>query len=154
MSEDNLDILIRKMDPGDAAVAAAIDQICFAAPWSLKSFEYETSENPLALYLVAEIPGGGIVGYAGIWNILDEGHITNVAVLPEFRGKGIARRLIADIIERSMAEGAVRFTLEVRVSNGSARKVYEKFGFVETGLRKNYYEDNGEDAIIMWKEKA
>lgn len=145
-------IEIRKMTVQDAASVAELDKICFATPWSKESFAYEACHNPLAYYLVAEAEGGSIVGYIGIWNILDEGHITNVGVHPDLRGRGIGERLISEILACSGVAGAKRYTLEVRVSNEAALRTYRKFGFVEAGLRLNYYEDNGEDAIIMWRE--
>jgi len=146
------EIIIRKMVATDAVSVAELDQLCFETPWSKESFEYEASLNPLAYYLVAEAEDGSIVGYMGIWHILDEGHITNVAVHPALRGRGLADKLISEIIACSDVIGMKKYTLEVRVSNEAALRTYRKFGFVEAGLRMNYYEDNGEDAIIMWKE--
>ncbi len=152
MKVNDSGVVIRKMTREDAQAVAELDKACFANPWSVGSFEYEAAENPLADYLVAQGGDGSIVGYAGIWNIIDEGHITNVAVRTDFRRKGIAEKMIAELIARSSASGVARFTLEVRVSNEPAQKVYRKFGFTEAGYRRRFYEDNGEDAIIMWKE--
>jgi [ribosomal protein S18]-alanine N-acetyltransferase len=146
------EITIRRMRRTDAAAVAALDILCFACPWSVESFEYEAADNPLAYYLVAVTEDGSIAGYAGIWHILNEGHITNVAVRPDMRGRGLGDKIISELLTCSSVAGVVKFTLEVRVSNASAINVYKKFGFVEAGFRKSYYEDNGEDAIIMWKE--
>ncbi len=148
----NREIEIRKMTVSDSANVAKLDRVCFTTPWSEESFEYEAHLNPLAYYLVAEAEDGSIVGYMGIWHILDEGHITNVAVHPDFRDRGLGSKLISEIIACSDVVGMKRYTLEVRVSNEAALHTYRKFGFSEAGLRTNYYEDDGEDAIIMWKE--
>jgi ribosomal-protein-alanine N-acetyltransferase len=148
----NRNIHIRNLKVEDAEEVAALDALCFAAAWSKESFEYEARDNPLAYYLVAEAEEGDIVGYVGVWHILNEGHITNVAVHPDMRKRGLGDKLISELIARSNVAGMKRYTLEVRVSNQTAINVYRKFGFVEAGIRKNYYEDNSEDALIMWKD--
>ena len=142
--------IIRNANENDVKLLTDIDEICFSAPWSEKSFFEEITTNKVAKYIVAEI-NGKIVGYAGIWVILDEGHITNVAVHPEHRRKGIAKAVISEIMARAEEAGANLFTLEVRASNEAAILLYEKFDFKKVGIRKGYYENNGEDAIIMWK---
>jgi len=96
---------------------------------------------------------GILVGYAGLWAIEDEGHITNVAVHPDYRRMRLGSILVELLIAQTREEGLKRFTLEVRVSNQAAISLYEKFGFVSAGLRKGYYEDNNEDAMIMWLEE-
>jgi ribosomal-protein-alanine N-acetyltransferase len=93
---------------------------------------------------------GQVAGYCGFWLILDEAHITNIAVHPEFRGKGYGKRLLQYVMERARRLGALKMTLEVRVSNHVAQSLYEKMGFVRSGVRKGYYTDNKEDALIMW----
>lgn len=145
------ELLIRRAEPRDVKGMAELDVLCFAAPWSEESFRQEVSENNLALYLAAEIEGE-LVGYAGIWAIIDEGHITNVAVHPNHRRRGIAKALMEVLIASCEEEGLVRQTLEVRPSNEAALRLYESYGFQEAGRRKGYYEDNGEDALIMWRE--
>lgn len=142
--------VIRKAVPEDAARMAELEKICFAAPWSEASLRHEIEENPVAMYIVAELDGK-IVGYAGVWWILDEGHITNVSVDPDYRDRKVATAVIEALIEAAGNEGVDKFTLEVRVSNAPALALYRKFDFKEVGIRKGYYEDNGEDAIIMWK---
>jgi len=99
---------------------------------------------------VAEV-GGLVVGYSGMWVILDEGHITNVAVHPEHRGKQIAESLLLELIKAGVVRGVRRVTLEVRPSNRAALNLYNRLGFVSAGRRKGYYSDTGEDAIIMWR---
>jgi ribosomal-protein-alanine N-acetyltransferase len=120
----------------------------FEIPWSKESFENELKNN-LALYLVAKVEEKA-VGYIGVWKIFDEGHITNVAVHPDFRGNGIGKALISELLYLCKKDGILSFTLEVRESNIGAQKLYKSFGFVEAGKRKAYYSDNNEDAIIMW----
>ncbi|MGI6204573.1 MAG: ribosomal protein S18-alanine N-acetyltransferase [Anaerovoracaceae bacterium] len=149
MAEDN-DLIVRAAEPGDAEQIAEIDRACFAAPWSLDAFRTELERNRVAFYLVGEI-GGRIAGYAGLWWLEDEGHITNVAVHPDFRGSGVATCLLDCLIDFCEKEGITAFTLEVRPSNEKAIRLYEKFAFVTIGRRRKYYDDNGEDALIMWR---
>ncbi|MEW9096365.1 MAG: ribosomal protein S18-alanine N-acetyltransferase [Clostridiaceae bacterium] len=132
-----------------------IDDICeindlsFSVPWSRMSVENEiVNENSLYLVILKD---DKVIGYAGIWIILDEGHITNIAVHPNYRSIGIASALLEELIEQCRRHAVHSMTLEVRKSNIIAQKLYEKFNFVNEGIRKNYYSDNGEDAIIMWK---
>lgn len=141
-------LIIRIADSGDIDRIAELEEICFSDPWTRESVRQEIEENPLALYIVAEAEEK-VVGYAGIWWIVDEGHITNVAVDPQYRGKHIGEAIIATMLDVARKEGIDRFTLEVRVSNEPAKNLYRKFGFVEAGVRPKYYKDN-EDALIMW----
>lgn len=143
------ELVIRPATVADVKAIAEIEKICFAVPWSEDSIAKELSSNDMAHYIVAEFEGL-VVGYAGMWQILDEGHITNVAVRPEHRGQHIASTIIAVMIELGAHFGIVRYTLEVRSSNEAAKALYRSFNFKESGLRKGYYEDNGEDAVIMW----
>ena len=128
----------------------AIEEECFPLPWSKASFLYELLENERAFYCVAKA-GGKVLGYVGMWMILDEGHITNLAVASAYRRQGIGRALLQHLVEESKKLGIRYLTLEVRRSNLSAQLLYEEFGFVRTGVRPHYYQDNQEDAIIMWK---
>lgn len=146
-------LIIRKAESKDIKEMADLDLVCFAAPWSEEAFRQELEENNLAFYVVAELKEK-VVGYAGLWAILDEGHITNVAVAPEHRKKGIGHAVVEVLVDASEQAGLKSFTLEVRPSNINAQNLYKKFGFTEAGLRKGYYEDNGEDAIIMWRGKS
>lgn len=127
-----------------------LDKISFAQPWSRESFRKEIEENKIALYIVGEVESK-VVGYVGIWKVGDEGHITNVAVHPDYRGKGIGKALLAVLMEFTKRENITFYTLEVRISNATAIHLYETFGFKEAGLRKKYYPDNLEDALIMNK---
>lgn len=145
-----MDLIVRQAEEKDIKPMAEMDLLCFTAPWSEASFDMEIRENRLAFYIVAEI-GSRLVGYAGLWRIGDEGHITNVAVHPDFRRRGIGEALVTVLLTHTIKNGILSHTLEVRVSNAPAISLYSKFGFEVAGLRKNYYEDNGEDAIIMWR---
>jgi len=144
------EVIIRKGVPGDAEDIAELEQICFSDPWSKDSVLYELTENPMATYIVAELEGR-VIGYVGVWGIVDEGHITNVAVAPEYRQLHVGSALIATMLEATTSAGMLQHTLEVRAGNEPAKALYRKFGFEEAGLRKGYYENNGEDAIIMWR---
>ncbi len=146
-----MNLIVRQAEEKDIKPMAEMDILCFTAPWSEDSFRKEIEENPLAFYIVAEIDDR-MVGYAGLWCIVDEGHITNVAIHPLFRRKGIGEALVSVLLEHTAQNGIRSYTLEVRVSNAPAISLYSKFGFESAGLRKNYYEDNGEDAIIMWRK--
>lgn len=144
------DILIRAMEHADLDQVIDIENVSYPAPWSRDSFVSEL-RNPLACYLIAEIEGV-LVAYAGIWLIFDEIHITNVAVKPEQRGNRLGEILLLQMEQIAFLNQAVRVTLEVRPSNASALVLYERLGFKRVGLRKGYYLDNNEDAIIMTKE--
>lgn len=143
------EVKIREMLIADLDEVLEIEQVSFPTPWSRRSFMQELTENIYAHYVVAEYCGR-IVGYCGMWVILDEAHITNIAVRPEFRGRGIGERILKDMIERAKSRGATKMTLEVRVSNLTAQRLYKRLGFVARGLRRGYYSDTGEDAIVMW----
>ncbi|MEW8986436.1 MAG: ribosomal protein S18-alanine N-acetyltransferase [Bacillus sp. (in: firmicutes)] len=126
-----------------------IEELSFATPWTRQSFENELNLNQFAVYLVLE-KEGQIVGYCGMWLIVDEAHITNIAVLPEFRGQKLGEGILRMIMEVAKKRGAKSMTLEVRVSNTVAQSLYRKLGFMNGGIRKNYYTDNYEDALVMW----
>lgn len=129
-----------------------IEKECFTVPWSMESFSNEIQSNFLARYWVA-IYEQTVVGYAGLWAVLDEGHITNIAVGAKWRKRGIGELLVDHLIDESQKKGVDRWTLEVRRSNLPALLLYQKKGFKIMGERQNYYTDPKEDAIIMWKLK-
>ena len=151
---------IRRAEEKDIHEIAIVEEMCFDVPWSEQSLR-EDIMNDKSFYLVAENEeddGDGnifkvIVGYVGIWQILDEGHINNVAVLPTYRRKHIAENLLNTMMELTMYSGVKSWTLEVRAGNEPAKALYGKLGFRPLGIRKEYYEDNHEDAIIMWAGK-
>lgn len=145
------DLIVRRAEERDVDRIADLEIQCFTTPWSRESVYQDVVENKRALYLVAEIDGL-VIGYAGIWSIVDEGHITNVAVDPRFRKLHVGSAIIAVLIDVTQKAGIERHTLEVRRSNEAAIRLYEKYGFRTCGERKGYYEDTGEDALIMWRE--
>jgi [ribosomal protein S18]-alanine N-acetyltransferase len=132
-----------------------IERASFPHPWSRHAFTYELSENRVARLWVARAgpeattPDSPIVGYICLWVIADEVHVTNLAVHPEHRGQGVARQLLGTLLEMYRQQGATRAALEVRPANHQARRLYEAFGFRQVGLRKGYYFDTGEDAVLM-----
>ncbi len=144
------DVVIRKASLKDASNMAELDRICFAQPWSRQAFEEELNDNSAAFYLVAEV-SGTIIGYVGQWEIVGEGHITNVAVHPGYRNLGIGTKMLRELIGLSSEKGIGCHTLEVRKSNEEAISLYKKFGFKIAGIRKEYYADNLEDALILWR---
>jgi ribosomal-protein-alanine N-acetyltransferase len=143
--------VIEPMEVGDVEEVLAIEQASFPMPWSRLAFLSELLENERAVYLVAR-EEGKVIGYAGLWRILDEGHLTNLAVRPDVRRKGVGRQLLETLCTLAAARGLRRLTLEVRVSNAAAQRLYESFGFLAAGVRPGYYQDNHEDALIMWRE--
>ena len=142
------DTVIRRMTLNDVDAVYAIETAAFARPWTREDFIKEMTVNTCARYLVAE-RDGKIIGYAGAWIVLDEAHITNVAVAESFRGQGIGKLLTAGLLQYASNLGVVYATLEVRRSNEKAQKLYQSLGFEYVGVRKRYYEDNGEDALIF-----
>ena len=140
--------VIRRMRMDDIDAVTAIEHATFAKPWSRESFCQELERNVAARYLVTEVDGR-VVGYAGAWIILDESHITNIAVEEDFRGQGIGKRMTQALLQYLSNLGACYATLEVRVSNELAQNMYRSLGFVSVGKRKRYYEDNQEDAYLM-----
>lgn len=142
-------IQIRELQDGDIESLSAIEAASFSMPWSPQDFRDLLSRD-YCLYLVALVDGQ-IVGCAGFTNICNEGNIDNVVIAEAFRGRGIATRLLTELLSRGEAEGIEAFTLEVRVSNAPAIHVYEKLGFVSEGIRPRFYERPVEDAMIMWR---
>jgi ribosomal-protein-alanine N-acetyltransferase len=110
------------------------------------------AQNRLARYLVA-LDGDAVVGYAGTWLVINEAHVTNVAVRGDRRREGIGRFLMEALMDMAREEGMESMTLEVRVSNEAARELYQQLGFVSAGIRKNYYSETKEDALILWREQ-
>lgn len=140
----------RFMTLADVHAVAALERLSFTTPWPPDAFVNELTRNPNARYVVVVNRENKVIAYCGMWVVLDEAHITNVAVHPDWRGKKIGERLMRKMMEVAVAYGAKSMTLEVRPSNTVARRLYAKLGFEERGLRKQYYSDNNEDAIIMW----
>lgn len=143
------DVKIRRMTWLDVEEVTQVEEASFSIPWTKDAFMNEMLRNEQAIYFVA-VHDKRVVGFVGVWQIVDEGHITNIAVLPEFRGQGIGNQLLAELVAFAKSKGLVGLTLEVRVSNVGAQKLYEQFGFMQAGRRRRYYQDNNEDAYIYW----
>lgn len=141
-------VIIEPMRREDIESICAVERRCYPVVWHAGAYETELA-NSCARYYVARLEGQ-VVGYAGMWVIMDEAHITTLAVSPEQQGRKIGQRLLITLIEEAISCGAEYVTLEVRVSNAAARHMYRKYGFEERAIRKNYYTDNWEDAIVMW----
>ena len=136
---------------GDVDAIHAIEEASFSLPWSREAFVKEVTENACARYVVL-LEDGVPVGYAGVWFILDEGHITNIAIRPDRRGLGYGERVTRALIQLAADSGMSFLTLECRRSNATAQNLYHKLGFVDVGYRKRYYADTGEDALVMCLE--
>jgi ribosomal-protein-alanine N-acetyltransferase len=142
-------IEIREMTLEDIPKILLIEEESFLTPWSREAFFEELNINPLARYFVG-VCEEGIFGYIGMWLILDEAHITNIAVGKAFRGRGYGGTLLEEAMGSAREMGAKAFTLEVRESNFPAINLYTRMGFKVGGRRKNYYQDSQEDALLMW----
>lgn len=140
---------IRKMQREDIDEVYEIELLSFSTPWSKESLYYELEQNLFAKYLVVECEEK-VIAYCGLWVIMDDAQITNIAVHPDFRGMKIGEGLLTFSLQLSKEMGAKRLSLEVRVSNHIAQSLYTKLGFEAGGIRKRYYTDNQEDALIMW----
>lgn len=140
----------RKMTIDDVQAVHNIELASFPTPWTLDSFYYEMTENQYAHYLVAENETHEIIGFCGIWLVIDAAQITNVAVVQSVRGQGIGEALMREAIRVAKEAQMDVMSLEVRVTNTVAQNLYRKLGFQDGGLRKGYYTDNQEDALVMW----
>ena len=143
--------IVRPMQIDDLEAILEIERVSFATPWSLEAFKTELKDNEYARYLCLELEGQ-VIGYMGLWFILDEGHITNIAITSNHRGQHWGEYLMRFVMKEMMEQGMERMTLEVRVSNSPALSLYQRLGFAIAGVRKGYYADSGEDAMIMWAE--
>ncbi|MGI6679320.1 MAG: ribosomal protein S18-alanine N-acetyltransferase [Dehalobacterium sp.] len=145
-----VDIDFVPLQEEDLEQVLAIEQCSFPTPWSKQAFISEIYDNSLSYYCVGKL-NGRVVAYGGMWIIIDEAHITTIAVHPDYRGQKIGEKLLSHLIVQSMVQGALRMTLEVRPSNVPALNLYQRMGFKNAGRRRGYYTDTKEDAIIMWK---
>ena len=139
---------IERMQVDDIAAVVELDKKCFPVPWSASAYATEI-HNTSAYYTVARADGR-MIGYAGMWLIMDEAHITTIGVAPEFRRRKIGERILIDLLDEAIHRGARRVTLEVRRSNAAAQKLYDKYYFHTVAVRRGYYTNNNEDAIVMW----
>lgn len=143
-----MNLVIRKMTLDDVPAVVGLDQKSFSLPWPERSFRYELTGNPASRCWVAELDGQ-VVGMIVVWLIGDEAHVATLATLPDFRRRGIAKRLLSYALQHLIQEGARSSFLEVRESNLAAQALYRMFGYTETGRRRRYYRDNDEDALLM-----
>jgi ribosomal-protein-alanine N-acetyltransferase len=141
-------VSVEPMRLEDVAVVHQIERLSFRTPWPAYAFEQELRGNRLARYVVARA-GDLVVGFAGLWLMVDEAHVTTFSVHPDWRRQGIGRQLLLGLVDLSRSIGALRMTLEVRASNEAAQALYRSFGFDVAGRRPHYYTDDGEDALVM-----
>ncbi|MDP8904325.1 MAG: ribosomal protein S18-alanine N-acetyltransferase [Chloroflexota bacterium] len=143
-----LRLLVEPMAATDIPAVHAIERASFPVPWPDYAFRQELQSNRLARYLVVRA-GDRVIAYGGMWLMVDEAHVTTFAVLPAWRRRGVGGRLMVAMLRLAVELGARVATLEVRLSNEPARRLYQRFGFRPVGIRPRYYSDNGEDALIM-----
>jgi ribosomal-protein-alanine N-acetyltransferase len=141
-------IVVDRMTVEDLEAVHDIERESFSTPWPAHAYQHELENNRLAHYIVARY-GDEIVGFAGMWLLVDEAHVTTFATRGSWRRHGVGERLLLALLDLSIQRGAHEATLEVRPSNTPARRLYEKYGFTVVGVRLRYYSDNNEDALIM-----
>lgn len=148
VAQSALAVRIEPMSLDDLDRVHAIERASFFPAWPDDAYRNELTTNKLATYLVARLEDV-VIGFAGIWLMVDEAHVTTFAVDPAWRRRGVGERMLLALLDVSVARRAREATLEVRLSNTAARRLYEKYGFRPVGVRPRYYSDNGEDALIM-----
>ena len=139
--------------PDQIASVLAIEEASFTSPWTREMYLSELENPSVSFCYLAGYQDGPAVGFCSFWRVLDELHINNLAVLPDFRRRGVGAELLAYVLREGAGMGAVRATLEVRRSNTPAIMLYERFGFTVAGIRHGYYTTPAEDALILWKER-
>lgn len=140
---------ITEMTLRDLDLVMEIERELFSSQWPRSIFRSELTENPYAYYYVIKL-NEKIVGYAGIWLMREGAQVTNIAISSKYQGKSLGKKLFSYIFQRAISEGCESLSLEVRKSNEIAQKMYRQFGLVPAGIRKEYYTDNREDALVMW----
>ncbi len=138
--------------PADIDAVLAIEEASFTSPWTREMYLAEFENPGISFFYVARTPTGEIIGFCSFWRVVDELHINNLAVAPEYRRAHVATALLGRVLEDGAKRGSKRATLEVRQSNGPAQRLYEKFGFTIAGVRRGYYSHPNEDALVLWKE--
>jgi len=152
VARPRLSVVVAPMTIADVEAVQAIELASFSAPWPPNAYLTELQTNRLAHYMVIRI-GTEVVGYAGLWLMVDEAHVTTFAIHPDWRRRHLGDRLLLALLDIALDRRAAEATLEVRLSNLPARRLYEKFGFRPVGIRPRYYTDNQEDALIMTTER-
>jgi ribosomal-protein-alanine N-acetyltransferase len=148
-----MDVVIEPLASADEVESIlAVEQASFTSPWTRDMYLAELQNPEVSFFLLAR-SGGAVVGFCSFWRVLDELHINNLAVLPNRRREGIGTALLTEVLRDGLRRGARRATLEVRRSNASARRLYERFGFTVAGVRSSYYSNPAEDALVLWREE-
>lgn len=142
-------LVIETMTDADVKDVLRIEQQSFSTQWPSNAFHQEIHDNKLAYYFVGRV-GARVVAYGGIWVILEDSHVTTIAVHPDFRGRKYGEIMLLKLLDEAMERGASWMTLEVRESNTIAQALYRKYGFTTVSTRKGYYSDNNENALVMW----
>jgi len=142
-------LVIEPMTQSDLTAVLRIEGLSFSTSWPSNAFSNEIHENKLAHYYIGRV-GGQLVAYGGIWVILEDSHITTIAVHPHYRGRKLGEEMLIKLLDEAIAQGASWITLEVRESNDVAQKLYRKYGFTTVSTRRGYYSDNNENALVMW----
>ncbi|MGH9193138.1 MAG: ribosomal protein S18-alanine N-acetyltransferase [Acidimicrobiales bacterium] len=150
---DALEVRITAMRRRHLRAVLRIEQQVYPRPWTFGLFLGEISQRASRVYLVARV-GSEVVGYAGMFRAVDDGHITTIAVDPAWQRHGVATRMLLALARAAVERGCRNLTLEVRMSNSGAQALYQRFGFVPAGVRKGYYPETGEDALVMWANDA
>ncbi len=148
------EFFVRQMQPEDIPAVMEIDRDAFPNPWPENTYRYELTKNPAAhLSVIQTREPPRVVGVGGFWLIIDEAHISTFAVHPQWRHRGVGKVLLAAMLRQAAALGALSAMLEVRAGNAAAQALYAQFGFRPVGIRKGYYKNNGEDAVLMTAER-
>ena len=140
---------IAEMRVEDIPDVLRVESLCFSTPWPRNAFQNELTENKLAHYFVGRV-NDQVVAYGGLWVILEDAHITTVAVHPSFQRQQYGERVLVCLLDEAIERGACWVTLEVRESNLGAQNLYKKYGFTVVNTRRGYYSDNDENALVMW----
>ncbi len=143
-------LAIAPMTAADIRTVIRIEALSFTSSWPPSAFASELNDNKLAHYFVGRVAGDEIVAYGGIWAILEDSHVTTIAVHPDWRGKRYGEEMLVHLLHEAIDRGASWITLEARESNGVAQNLYRKYGFTTVSTRRAYYSDNGENAVVMW----
>jgi ribosomal-protein-alanine N-acetyltransferase len=149
LDPDDLEVVVTSMRRRHLRGVLRIEHRVYPRPWSLGIYMSELAQPSTRVYLVARV-GTNVIGYAGLMTVGEDGHITTVAVDPQWHRRAVGTRLLLALLDQARARGVQNVTLEVRMSNAAAQAMYRRFGFAPAGVRRGYYVDNAEDAMVMW----